>query len=122
VIALLYPKWKVYLDKDHNQLRADLGRKFPELAEGISENAATAIERHLQCIVDHVTQEVINHPRRIFEQRKAEAQAAFNLAESERQQLAEEARQLRETKFVPLRHRISEFKAALDAQFTTNRS
>jgi hypothetical protein len=122
IIAIAFPNWKVYLDKDHNQLRADLGRKFPELAEAISENAATAIERHLQSIVDHVTQEVINHPRRIFEQRKAEAQAAFNLAESKRQQLAEEARQLRETKFVPLRHRISEFKAALDAQFNTDRS
>ena len=122
LIAIAFPKWKAYLDTDHNKLRADLGKKFPELAGAISENAATAIERHLQDIVDHVNKKVIHHPRRVFEQRKKEAQAAFNLAEHDRQQLAEEARLVRETKFVPLRHRMKEFKAALDAQFTADRS
>ena len=122
VIAIAFPKYKAYLDTDHNKLRADLGKKFPELAEAISENAATAIERHLQGIVDHVNKKVIHHPRRVFEQRKTEAQAAFNLAEHDRQQLAEEARQVRETKFVPLRHRLREFQAVLVAQFTADRS
>jgi hypothetical protein len=122
LIAIAFPKWKAYLDIDHNKLRADLGKKFPELAVAISENAATAIDHHLQGIVDHVNKEVIHHPRRVFEQRKTEAQSAFNLAEHDRQQLAEEARQVRETKFVPLRHRMREFKATLVAQFTADRS
>jgi hypothetical protein len=117
LILMAAPSLESYLDSDQNKLKAELAVRFPELAEAISERAATAIERHLQGIVDHVEKEVIFHPRRVFEDRKVEALQAFKLAEGERQHLAEDARQLRETKFVPLRHRLREFETSLETLF-----
>lgn len=103
-------------------MKKSLDAEFPKIIEEQQKIFVGIFRDYMASLRSHIDREVIQHPRRVYEQRKSEAKATFDLAEHDRLRLAEEAKEVRETKFVPLRHRIREFEAALAAQFGSIRA
>jgi Dynamin family len=109
-LALLFPDLKGYfVNGGEGALRDKFEKAFGQIELPIKKQVESEVDDLVVNLRQRLSDEVVSHPRRVYEKRKDDSEKQFQMAEADRIQVAMKAKDTRKQHVAPLRAECETF-------------